>query len=40
MEVVIDPPGGNECIITGPLTIQPGGKLTVMDGKKLRIKPI
>jgi hypothetical protein len=39
MEVVIDPMSGNECIITGPVSVMPGGKLKVMDGKKLTIKP-
>jgi len=37
MSVIIDPLIGNECIFTGPLIVQPGGKITVSEGKKLTI---
>lgn len=39
MEVVISPIVGNECIFTGQLFVQPGGKITVQPGKKLTVKP-
>jgi hypothetical protein len=36
-EILINPIVGGECILDVPLTIMPGGKLTVAPGKKLRI---
>jgi hypothetical protein len=36
-EILINPITGGECILDMPLTIMPGGKLTVAPGKKLRI---
>jgi hypothetical protein len=36
-EILINPIAGGECILDVPLTIMPGGKLTVAPGKKLRI---
>lgn len=37
MTVIIDPIVGNECIFTGTLVVQPGGKITVNEGKKLTV---
>lgn len=37
VHVVIDPIIGNECIYNGTLLVQPGGKITVKEGKKLTV---
>lgn len=36
-EILINPPGSSECILNVGQTILPGGKITVLPGKKLRI---
>jgi hypothetical protein len=36
-EIVIDPAGNGECVLTVPLKIRTGGRLIVRPGKKLRV---
>lgn len=36
-EIIIDPPGGQECVLSGTQTIAPGGKIRVKANKKFRI---
>ena len=36
-EIIIDPPSGEECLLSGTQTIAPGGKIRVKANKKFRI---
>lgn len=36
-EIIIDPPLGQECVLTGTQTIAPGGKIRVKANKKFRV---
>lgn len=36
-EIIIDPAGSGECVLTVPLKIRTGGRLVVRPGKKLRV---
>ncbi len=37
-QIIIDPPNNGECVLNKPLTISPGGILTVLPGKKFVIQ--
>ncbi len=39
MEVIINPVAGGQCTYTGNINLLDGGRLTVLAGKKLNIKP-